>query len=179
MTFRDTVFEDALPFFGVTVTLTLHVPVFRPFSLVPDTLQYFAEAATTFSDTFEVDNTLSFANAAIDFALVGFLTENTRGFEPALLTPLMGPAEAGTCPALGTTVIRMDRDEIEPDDFTYQRPDFVGQIRIKAVPEPFVDPVDEGVHELPNFSTPVVLASAADAVIPSEFSSTSVIDLFG
>ena len=90
----------------------------------------------------------------------------------------MGPAEAGTCPALGTTVIRMDRDEIEPDDFTYQRPDFVGQIRIKAVPEPFVDPVDEGVHELPNFSTPVVLASAADAVIPSEFSSTSVIDLF-
>jgi len=41
-TFNVTVFEVALPFFGVTVTVTLHVPALTPLSVVPDTLQYFA-----------------------------------------------------------------------------------------------------------------------------------------
>jgi hypothetical protein len=41
-TFNVTVFEVALPFLGVTVTVTLHDPVLRPFRAVPDTLQYFA-----------------------------------------------------------------------------------------------------------------------------------------
>ena len=42
VTFNVTVFEVALPFFGATVTVTLHVPVLTPLSVVPDTLQYFA-----------------------------------------------------------------------------------------------------------------------------------------
>ncbi len=63
-----TVLDAALPFFGFTVTVILHNPDFRPFSVVPNTLQYFAELATTFSDTFEVADTLSLANIAIDFA---------------------------------------------------------------------------------------------------------------
>jgi hypothetical protein len=68
VTFRVTVFEVALPFFGVTVTVTLQEPAFNPLSVVPDTLQNFEELGTTFSDTFEIENTLSLANAAIEFA---------------------------------------------------------------------------------------------------------------
>jgi len=41
-TFNVTVFEMALLFLGVTVTVTLHVPFLTPLSVVPDTLQYFA-----------------------------------------------------------------------------------------------------------------------------------------
>jgi hypothetical protein len=65
-----TVFEVALPFLGVTVTVTLHDPVFRPLRVLPDTLQYFAELGTIFNETFEVASTLIFANEAIDFAVV-------------------------------------------------------------------------------------------------------------
>ena len=61
VTFRVTVFEVALPFFGATVTVTLHNPVLRPFRAVPDTLQYFVYAAKTLIDTFEVENTESLA----------------------------------------------------------------------------------------------------------------------
>ena len=68
MTFRVTVFEVALPFFGVTVTVTLQEPAFSPLRVVPETLQNFAELATTFSDTFDVEVTASLASAAIDFA---------------------------------------------------------------------------------------------------------------
>jgi hypothetical protein len=68
VTFRVTVFEVALPFLGITVTVTLQEPAFNPLSVVPDTLQNFEELGTTFSDTFEVENTLSLANDAIDFA---------------------------------------------------------------------------------------------------------------
>ncbi len=63
-----TVFEIAFPFFGVTVTVTLQEPAFNPLRVVPETLQNFAELATTSIPTFEVESTLSFANAAIDFA---------------------------------------------------------------------------------------------------------------
>ena len=41
MTFRVTVFEVALPFFGVTVTVALHVPTFNPRRLELITLQKF------------------------------------------------------------------------------------------------------------------------------------------
>jgi hypothetical protein len=68
VTFRVTVFEVALPFLGITVTVTLQEPAFNPLSVVPDTLQNFEELGTTFSDSFEVENTLSLANVAIDFA---------------------------------------------------------------------------------------------------------------
>jgi hypothetical protein len=67
VTFRVTVLNFALPFLGVTVTVTLHDPTFKPLSFVPTTLQYFAEVRATFNDTFEVERTLSLANAAIDF----------------------------------------------------------------------------------------------------------------
>ena len=56
-----TVFAVALPFFGVTVTVTLHVPALRPLSVVPETLHNFAELATTFNDTFDVESTVSLA----------------------------------------------------------------------------------------------------------------------
>ena len=68
VTFNVTVFEVGLPFLGVTVTVTLHDPVFRPLRVTPDTLQYLDELATTFNLTFEVESTLSLANAAIDLA---------------------------------------------------------------------------------------------------------------
>ena len=42
VTFNVTVFELALPFLGVTVTLSLHVPTLTALSVVPDTLQYIA-----------------------------------------------------------------------------------------------------------------------------------------
>ena len=61
MTFRVTVFEVALPFFGVTVTVTLQEPAFNPLRVAPDTLQYLDELATTFNFTFEVESTLILA----------------------------------------------------------------------------------------------------------------------
>ena len=79
-TFNVTVFEVALPFLGVTVTVTLHDPVLTPLSDEPDTLQYFAELATTFSETFEVESTFNLAKAAIDFA-VADLDVDTVGAE--------------------------------------------------------------------------------------------------
>ena len=63
------VFDTAFPFLGVTVTVTLQEPAFRPLREAPDTLQNLPELGTTFKDTFEVERTLSFANVAIDFAL--------------------------------------------------------------------------------------------------------------
>ena len=70
-----TVFEVARPLFGVTVTVTLQNPAFKPFKVVPDTLQYFAELETTFRTSFEVESTLSFANAAINLAVADFLLD--------------------------------------------------------------------------------------------------------
>lgn len=61
-----TVFVRATPFFGVTVTETLQVPIFRPLRLEPATLQYLAELDNTFTDTFDVERTASLAKAAID-----------------------------------------------------------------------------------------------------------------
>ena len=60
------------PFLGVTVTVTLQDPVLSPFRLVPETLQNFTELRTTFSDTFEVEATVSLANLAMDLAVVDF-----------------------------------------------------------------------------------------------------------
>ena len=47
-----TVLEAAVPFFGVTVTVTLHDPTFKPFSVVPATRQIAAVLGDTFSNTF-------------------------------------------------------------------------------------------------------------------------------
>ena len=41
-TFNVMVFEVALPFLGVTVTVTLHEPAFKPLRVPKDTLQFFA-----------------------------------------------------------------------------------------------------------------------------------------
>ena len=66
------VFEVALPFFGVTVTVTLQEPAFRPLRVPIDTLQFFAKLETTLRETFDVESTFSLANAAIDFAEAAF-----------------------------------------------------------------------------------------------------------
>ena len=52
VTFSVTVLEVAAPFFGVTVTVTLHDPTFKPFSVVPATRQIAAVLGDTFSNTF-------------------------------------------------------------------------------------------------------------------------------
>jgi hypothetical protein len=52
---------DFLPDLRVTVTVTLQVPAFTPFRLVPDTLQYFADEVVTLNDNFEVLATDIFA----------------------------------------------------------------------------------------------------------------------
>ena len=82
VTLSVTVFEVAFPFLGVTVTVTLHDPALRPLTADPDTLQYFAELATTLSDTLEVESTLILAKVAIDraevsrfFDTLGIITE--------------------------------------------------------------------------------------------------------
>ena len=69
------VLEVVLPFFGATVTVTLHDPTFKPFSITPDTLQYFAELDATFNDTLELESTLSFAYRAIDLDVTAFVFE--------------------------------------------------------------------------------------------------------
>jgi hypothetical protein len=61
LTLSVTVLNLALPFLGVTVTVTLHDPALTPLSDEPETLQYFAELAATFSDTFDVEATVSLA----------------------------------------------------------------------------------------------------------------------
>ena len=61
MTFRVKVLLDRVPDCKVTVTVTLQDPIFKPLSVMPETLQYFAELDTTFNDVFEVESTASFA----------------------------------------------------------------------------------------------------------------------
>ena len=78
MTFRVTVFEVALPFFGVTVTVTLQEPVLRPLRAAPETLQNFAELATTFIETFEVENIGRLAYLAIAFAEVNSVVTTAK-----------------------------------------------------------------------------------------------------
>ncbi len=64
------VFEVALPFLGVTVTVTLQDPILRPFRVVPDTLQYLVELDKTFSETLEVEGAESPENVAIDLTAI-------------------------------------------------------------------------------------------------------------
>ena len=52
VTFSVTVLEVAVPFFGVTVTVTLHDPTFKPFSVVPATRQIAAVLGDTCSNIF-------------------------------------------------------------------------------------------------------------------------------
>jgi hypothetical protein len=59
--FKVTVFEVGLPFFGVTLTVTLHDPALRPLRVLPDTLQNFAELGRTLKVTFDVEATFNFA----------------------------------------------------------------------------------------------------------------------
>ena len=66
VTFNVMVFEMGFPFLGVTVTMTLHEPALRPLRVDPNTLQYFAELAKTFSETLDVESTASPENVAID-----------------------------------------------------------------------------------------------------------------
>jgi hypothetical protein len=56
-----TVLKEALPFFGVTVTVTLHDPALSPLSVLPKTLQNFDELGRTLRVTFDVEDTFNFA----------------------------------------------------------------------------------------------------------------------
>ena len=61
LTLMVTVLDIALPFFGLTDTVTLQDPAFKPLRLVPETRQYSAEPAETDSDTVDVEETFIFA----------------------------------------------------------------------------------------------------------------------
>ena len=97
VTFNVTVFEVALPFFGVTVTVTLHDPVLRPLRVVPETLQNFEELRATFSETFEVAITLIFADTASDLFVIGLLIEIIAWVVPRVLraAETVGPTMMG------------------------------------------------------------------------------------
>ena len=69
---RVTVFETALPFFGVTVTVTRHEPAFRPFTEVTVAVQIFADDAATFRVTRDPEATVSPAYFAIAAAVTDF-----------------------------------------------------------------------------------------------------------
>ena len=66
------VFDTALPFLGLTVTVTLQDPTFKPLREAPDTLQNFAELGNTLSETLDVERTLILANEAINLSEVTF-----------------------------------------------------------------------------------------------------------
>lgn len=72
-----TVFETALPDFGVTVTVTLHEPALTPFSDVPLTLQYFAEEVATFRVMRAPLATVIFAYFAMDEPVAAFFADTT------------------------------------------------------------------------------------------------------
>ena len=59
-----TVFAVALPFFGVTVTVTLHDPALRAFTPLPDTLQNLLAAPATLIAYFAPAGTFTFASAS-------------------------------------------------------------------------------------------------------------------
>ena len=61
----------ALPFFGVTVTVTLHDPALRAFTPLPDTLQNLLDALATLIAYFAPAGTFTFASAInVDFDAV-------------------------------------------------------------------------------------------------------------
>jgi hypothetical protein len=61
VTLRETVFDFVAPFLGLTDTVTLQVPAFKPLTEVPTTLQILDEAPVTRKLIFEVEATVSFA----------------------------------------------------------------------------------------------------------------------
>ena len=60
------------------MTVTLHVPALRPLSVLPETLQNFAELGRTLRATFDVEATFNFASVAIDLAVIVFEIVNFR-----------------------------------------------------------------------------------------------------
>lgn len=95
MTFSVTVLETAFPFFGVTVTVTLHDPAFTPFRDVPLTLQYRAEDDATFSKILEPDATVSDAYFAMDDPVAAFFADTTGA------AATVAPCPAGLAAAAG------------------------------------------------------------------------------
>jgi hypothetical protein len=61
-----TTFETGLPFFGVTVTLNVHVPFRKPFTEEPTTVQTFLEVVDTVTLIFDPAATESPAYFAMD-----------------------------------------------------------------------------------------------------------------
>jgi len=77
VTFSATVRETAFPFFGVTVTVTMHDPALTPIRDVPLTLQYRAEDDATFSEILEPDATASDAYFAMDDPVAALFVDTT------------------------------------------------------------------------------------------------------
>jgi hypothetical protein len=78
--FKVTVFAVALPFFGVTVTVTLHDPALRAFTPLPDTLQNLLDAPATLIAYFAPAGTFIFASASkvvFDAVLPGATADDT------------------------------------------------------------------------------------------------------
>ena len=76
-TFNTTVFITTDPFFGVTVSDTLHRPFLIPFTEEPTSLQYFDELERTFTVTFAPAGTVTFAYFASEAAVAAFVADTT------------------------------------------------------------------------------------------------------
>ena len=66
------------PFFGLTVSVTLHRPFLTPFTEEPTSLQYFDELERTLTVTFAPAGTVTIAYFAIE-AAVADLVADTNG----------------------------------------------------------------------------------------------------
>ena len=98
----------ALPFFGVTVTVTLHDPALRAFTPLPDTLQNLLDAPATLIAYFAPAGTFTFASASkvvFDAVLPGATADDT--VVPLATAPLAVEGAAVVGPVLleGTVVV--------------------------------------------------------------------------
>ena len=108
---RVTVFDVALPFLGVTVTVTLHDPAFSAFTDVPDTLQNFDDAAATFTLTFAPAATVIFADFASDDPVVDLPTLAVGAVVPEVDGDEPEPDVEPPLPLAGTVVVGLDGAE--------------------------------------------------------------------
>jgi hypothetical protein len=105
-----TVFAVALPFFGVTVTVTLHDPALRAFTPLPDTLQNLLDAPATLIAYFAPAGTFTFASASkvvFDAVLPGATADDTAVRMTTAPTVVEGTGAAVVGPVLleGTVVV--------------------------------------------------------------------------
>jgi hypothetical protein len=157
---------DFLPDFRVTVTVTLQVPAFTPFRLVPDTLQYFADEAATFNDTFDVFATVNLAKAAIDFAVAVLLARTVRVVEDTVViaTGIVAVGTVTVTVGVGTGGTVVDGDTVDVDEAT--RPSLslmVGDEKWNPLMEKFNQP-------LTSDNSMVLVISRTPSSVPTDIS---------